>query len=645
MKSVDPFDIIVIFVYFLVMLGIGVYFRRINKGGKDYFTGGGMVPWWMSGISLYMGNFSAWIFTGAAGFAYATGLFTILYFSAGCVTYIFGTKLNAIRWRRTRSISPLEYTHTRFNIPTHQFMSWVVGINFTLSAGVQLASTCKLLAPVIGFDISFTVLLVGTVILVYTFLGGMWADSVMDVVQSAILLGTTFLIMPLSLGLVGGIEGLLEALPPISFDHTYNGVHYTEHWLVSMLIISCVGFASGGRQFYSVKDERSARRVGYFAAFLALSVPLVFGIPPLVAKVLWPSLAEVEFFRPYLDKNPQDLVFVGLVMKLLPHGMIGIFIAAMLGATMTTLSSVFNFVSSIYTRDIYRGLFHTELSDERMLKVGRRASLVIGTTVIGLAVFFVNSQFGIFNLMVAFFTLLNIPVTVPLAFGLVNRKVPRWSAVGAVAWGLIVGVTTRYVLGWDIGPQVYLAFAMTMGIFTTAHITADLYKRRRKMLAILCTLISLITGILFLNTIVVEPEPWRRIVALAASAVLGGSLFVFARLFSMQTEEDSHVVAEFFRRIDKPIDVANEVYGAGKKQVSTMPLIGKAVVLMGLMVSLVLLTGVAEEEYYKVLLLSGILIGFGAGMWFFGKRSEKRFAEEQSSAGARGITLEETGGS
>lgn len=631
MKTVNVFDISVIFAYFLVMLAIGVYFVRINKGGKDYFTGGGMVPWWMSGISLYMGNFSAWIFTGAAGFAYNTGLFTMLYFCVGIIAYIVGTKLNAVRWRRTRSISPLEYTHTRFNIPTQQFLSWVVATNFTLSGGVQLASTCKLLAPVIGFDISFTVLLIGTVILIYTFLGGMWADSVMDVVQWTILLSITLLVMPLSLQLVGGAQGLFDKLPPITFDHTYNGVRYTEHWLLGILIITITGFASGGRQFYSVKDEKSAKRVGYFAACLALSVPLLFGIPPLVAKVYWPDLAQVDFFRPFLDKNPQDLVFIGLVMKLLPHGLIGLFIAAMLGATMTTLSSVFNFVSSIYTRDIYLGLFHTQLSDERMLKVGRKASLVVGLIVIGLATFFVNSKFGIFNLMQAFFTLLNIPVTVPLAFGLINRSVPRWSAIGAITWGLIIGGTTRYVLGWDIGPQVYLAFIMTLGIFTTAHYTARMYKNNKAVLALTGGAVTIATCALFLNTMNVEYETWRAALSVASSIALGGSLFGFARLFAQQSEEDTRVVAEFFRRIDTPIDVAREVYGGGKRQVSTMPLVGKAVIVMGALVSFVTLSDLEPGDVKLVAILSGTLILFGSAMWFVGKRTEAKFEEERAA--------------
>lgn len=428
MKSINFLDISFIVCYFLIIMGIGLYFMKVNKGGKEYFTGGSMIPWWMSGISLYMGNFSAWIFTGAAGFAYNAGWFTILYFSVGWIAYLIGSGLTAAKWRRSRSISPLQYIQTRYNVTTQQFMSWVIATNFILSAGVQLASTCKLFAPIIGIDMTAIVLIIGSIVLLHNLLGGLWGDMAMDVVQGVVLLGITFIVMPLSLGLIGGVDGLFHAMPPLTFDHTYNGVHYTEHWLVAILIITTIGFASGGAQrFYSVKDEKSAKRVGKLAALLALSVPLVFGIPPLVAKVYWPDLAQVEFFKPFIGKNPQDLVFVGLVFELLPHGLIGVFIAAMLAATMTTLSTVYNMVSSIISHDVYKGVFKPDLSDKALLKAGRITSFFLGLIVMGLAMTFIHSTFGIFNLMQAFFTLFNIPVTVPIAFGLIFRRLPKWA--------------------------------------------------------------------------------------------------------------------------------------------------------------------------------------------------------------------------
>ena len=635
MKSVNTFDLVVVFTYFVIIMGIGLFFMKVNKGGKEYFTGGSMIPWWMSGISLYMGNFSAWLFTGAAGFAYSTGWFTTLYFACGPIAYLIGSSMTAAKWRRTRSISPLEYTLTRFNITTQQFLSWVIATNFTLSAGVQLASTCKLFAPIIGMDLTAIVLMIGGIVMLHNFLGGLWGDMAMDVVQGVILLGITIIVMPLSLHLVGGFGSLLDKLPSLSLNHTYNGVHYTEHWVLGMLIISTIGFASGGAQrFYSVKDEKSAKRVGRMAAVLALSVPLVFGIPPLVAKVYWPDLSQVEFFMPYVGKNPQDLVMVGLVMKLLPHGLIGVFIAAMLAATMTTLSTVYNMVSSIISHDIYKGMFRPNLNDQQLLKAGRIAALTIGLIVMALAVFFVNSKFGIFNLMVAFFTLFNIPVSVPIAFGLIFRRVPKWSAVGAISWGLIVGATTRYILGWDIGPQVYLAFAMTFGIFATSRWTGNLYQTNKKALFVISAVIAVALGALFSRALFESPlslEPHvQTTLAYISALVLGLSLFPFASLFAREKEEDKIVIGQFFKKIDTAVDVAKEVYAGGRRQVSTMPLVGRTIIFMGILVSMAYFTKLEQLEFIAVTAMVLILWGFGGTLWILGKRIEQRDARERA---------------
>ncbi len=629
MKAVNIYDYAVIGAYFVFMLAIGLYFMKINKGGKEYFAGGSMIPWWVSGMTLYMANFSAWTFTGAAGFAYTTGWFAILYFCTWSVSYFVGSQITAAKWRRTRSISPVEYTYTRFNFTTQQFLSLVISLNFTLSAGVQLAATTKLLAPVMGLDITTVTLVTGVVILLYTFMGGLWAVSITDVVQGVILLSITFIVLPLALGLVGGLENLINALPALTLDHTYNGVHYTEHWLVGIFIIMCLGTAAGAAQrFYSVKDERDAKRVGMLAGGLFLTVPFVFGIPPLVAKVIWPDLSQVDFFKPYIGNNPQDLVFIGLCLKLLPNGLIGVFLAAMLAATMSTLSSVYNMVSSILSRDVYQGWINPDTTDVGLLKVGRWFSVSIGLIVTALAVFFVNSQFGIFNLMQAFFTLLNIPVIVPIAFGLLFRRVPKWSAVSAIAWGLIVGATARYVLGWDMGPQVYLAFIMSSAIFIGSYRVGRLYEENRKLLYLLCLAVAIATAALFLNTIVGEGSLWQQMLAVAGSVALALSLYGFAHLFASETPAQREIIDEFFKKLDTPIDVAKEVFGAGKKQISTFPLVGGTTIVMGLLMSLIFFTDVSEAEVPVLAVMVVIMIAFGVFMWYFGKKSEIRSAAQ-----------------
>ena len=314
-------------------------------------------------------------------------------------------------------------------------------------------------------------------------------------------------------------------------------------------------------------------------------------------------------------------------MKFLPNGLIGVFVAAMLAATMSTLSYVYNMVSSIVSRDMVQGLFRPKTKDEELMKIGKIASVAIGTIVTSLAVLFISSQYGIFNMMQTFFTLFNIPVTVPLCFGLIFRRVPKWSAVGGIAWGLLAGLSGKYLLGYDIGQQVYLSFTMTFGIFATSFWTGHIYKTNRSLLVLISLLVTIAVGILYANTMQVEQTELLTALAWGVAGAFGVSLFLFARLFSLDSDEDRRMVAEFFKKIDTPVDVAKEVFGAGKIQVSAFPLVGGTMIVMGGLLSLIFLTDLRPQEQVIVGLLIAFMIIFGAAMWYFGKKSEIRSAE------------------
>jgi hypothetical protein len=245
-------------------------------------------------------------------------------------------------------------------------------------------------------------------------------------------------------------------------------------------------------------------------------------------------------------------------------------------------------------------------------------------------VFFVNSEFGIFNLLVAFFVLFNTPVTVPTAFGLVFRHVPKWSGAAAMTWGLVTGVVTRYILGWEIGPQVYLAFLMTFGVFVTSHWTGRLYEKNRAVLAVISLSMAFLLSWLFTSAAVTDLTMVQQVAGIIAGAGMGLSLFGFARLFASQTAEERQVLDEFFRKLDTPIDVAKEVFGAGKKQVSTFPLVGATVIGMGLLMSLIFLMDLTGAEESILGMIITLLVCIGGAMWYFGKRSEIRDANQYS---------------
>ena len=623
MRLAQPVDYIVLVFYFILMIGVGVYFSRFSRSVRDYFAGGNRIPWWVSGISLYMTNFSAWTFTAAAGFIYHSSWYGVIYISSGIVTYFIGALLTAKRWRRSRVLSPIEYTQTRFNRQTQQLLGWVISLNFILSAGAQLSATCKFLAPLFGIDLDLLIIITGVVILIYTFLGGLWGVMITDFLQFVILLSITLIVSPLSLSLIGGVKGLLEKSPALVFEHIYNNVHYDFHFLVAIYLIGIFGIASGASQrFYSVVDEKSALKVGILASILSFAQPLLFAIPPLVARIIWPDLTQVDFFKKFFQ--PNDLVYLAVALKFLPVGLIGLLMSAMLAATMSTLSSVYNYVGSIITRDIYLSLLNPSASEAKQFKFGRIISLVLGLIVIIEALIYIHSEFGIFNIMTTFFTLFNIPVIIPLTFGLISKRIPRWGAFLTIIWGLAVGAMARFVAGWSMGLQVYIAAISTFAVLMLSYKIRQLYLSKRKTLYFVSFIVSVFYLLIFALNITGEVVPAKIIILIVGSFALGFSL-VYSNRFIKEEPTDRDVIENFFKRIETPVDVVEEVYGKGEKEVSTFPLLGAIIILIGVLIPFLSFVGGSKRDIFIFFAVSVIYIIFGALMVYYGRKAEVKF--------------------
>ena len=641
MNILQTIDYVVIALYFVLMLAIGFYFLNRLTTTKDYFAGGNKIPWWTSGVSLYMTNFSAWIFAGAAGYVYFTGYFALIHFLLMAVAYYLGSQLTAARWRRSRVISPVEYTNIRYNLTTQQLFSYCIALVFILSAGVQLAAIGRLLAPTLGLDVSLIIIGIGVIILAYTFSGGLWAVNITDFVQFVILMAVSVVIVFLSLGLVGGPVELVRNLPPLSMNHVYNNVHYDGHYLIGLLLITTIGVAAGGAQrFYSVRDEQSAKKVGKLAAVLFLTFPFIFGVPPLVARVMWPDLSVVPFFEGQFQ--PMDLVYLAVSVEVLPAGLIGVFVAALLAATMSALSSVYNLISSIIVRDMYKDAFNPQASDQLIFRLGRYATIGLGLGTIGLALVFVHSETGIFNIMMAFFTLLNLPTAIPIAFGLIFKWIPRWGAFGSTVWGLYIGVLTRYLLDWSFGPQIYLVAVLSFVFFVGSGYLGQLYQRDRKRLILISTgfTVLLYAFLAFFNQ--AEPTLFLHIALPLLVALKGYSIYYFASLFARESESDREQVEDFFNRLYRPVDVAKEVYARGRKETSTFPLVGINTILIGLFILFMWIIPIQGTGSMSFVFLGVILTAFGGAMYYFGKRSEAvSWQKYQDEIEERGLDLEE----
>lgn len=437
------YDYAVLVFYFGYMLAISWVFRKFVTNLSDYFRGGGKAVWWMVGGSAFMAAFSAWTFTGAASKAYADGWPVMVIFVANAVGFVLNAVFFAPRFRQLRVITSVEAIRQRFGAVSEQVMMWLQIPLSTLQAAIHLNALGVFFAAIFGLDLTWTLLVTGTVVLFMTLVGGSWAVLAADFIQVLILMPVCAAVTVLAVLRLGGWDGFLAGLPA---SHLNLGEIFTKEflglWCAAMLlkqIISTNNLFEAGR-YLSVKDSRHARWAGYLGAALFVVGILIWFLPPMAARALQIDLAAVF---PTL-KSPDEASFIAISQVVMPVGMLGLLVSGIFAATMSGMDSGLNKNAGFFIKNFYQPLFRPRASETQLLKVGRLATFVLGVIVIGLAIRMAElKDLGLFLAMQRVSILVGVPVTVPLLLGLVIRHTPPWSAWSTVLVGffgsLIVG--------------------------------------------------------------------------------------------------------------------------------------------------------------------------------------------------------------
>ncbi len=552
LKSVAPVDFVVIGAYMLLMVGIGVYAMRFNRGASDYFKGGSRIHWLAAGLSSFMSGFSAWTFTGAAGLAYQHGLVAILLYVGNAATFLLGYFLFAQRWRRARIGTVMEYLVDRYDERTRQAFSWTTIFFQFFTGAAMLYGLALFVAPACGWPISWTILGCGAVILAYCVIGGLWAVVITDFLQAAILMPFTIVMFFASLAKVGGLSGLVAALPaestslalPPGFGWTY---------VVCWTVMTSFGYntAAMAQRYFSVEDERAARKIALLCFSLFLVGAFIWFVPPLAMRVLHPDLKAIW---PGLA-NPHESSYALAALTLLPSGLVGIMLAAMFSATMSSLSGVLNLHASIISRDIFPTLFPRRKGEPETLRVAWTATFAVGVVITVIALTMAAAGHSVFASMVTFNTVMSLAYGPPALLGLVVKRTPSWSGLAAFAVALAVGAVGSFALGWELVTNVLTVVPASVAVF-------------------------------FLSTLVPERRPDR----LAARD-------------------------ELFRRLDTAVDVAAEVDKSHDPTAQVFRFLSRATGLVGLLCVPLAFTAPAEQRATVVGYVA-ITLALAAGLAF-----------------------------
>ncbi|MET9148916.1 MULTISPECIES: sodium:solute symporter family protein [unclassified Streptomyces] len=464
----NSLDWAVLIGYFGVMVAIGLWSHRRVGDVSDFFTAGGRMPWWLSGISHHMSGYSAVLFTGYAGISYTYGVTSFVTWSFPIALGIaIGSKLFAPRVNRMRSrlhvASPLEYLKNRYNLPTQQALAWSGMLLKIVDVGAKWAAIATLLSVFTGISLDQGILITGAITAVYCTIGGLWADALTELGQFVIqLLAGVSMFVAVVLKLDDKGIGFLGAWDePALHGHGKPLVGpYGTVFLLAFLFIKLFEYNGGmlnqAQRYMATSSARQAERSARLSAALWLVWPAVLFFP------MWMSPLLVHAAKP--DGSDS---YALMTEQLLPHGLLGLVVVGFFSHTMAMCSSDANAIAAVFTRDV------APVLSRRARAWGTRGALVAArvTTVVFLGLSMaVATQVespafkDIITVVIKWVAGLMGPIAIPMMLGLLRpfRRSGPTAALTSWALGLLAFWLVNYPVDAHVDGGVPLQYQVSI---------------------------------------------------------------------------------------------------------------------------------------------------------------------------------------
>ena len=409
-------DLVIVLIYLAVLIFLGLFLGRTKKGtqksANDYFLAGNTLTWWAVGASLIAANISAEQFIGMSGTSYADGIATAAYELMAAVTLVvIGKFLLPIMLKRKIFTIP-QFLRERYNDGVGLAFSilWLflyVFVNLTSVAWLGALAIEQILGlqgavlEIGTFQISMRMVIILTLYIIagiYSIYGGLASVAWTDVLQVTFLVGGGLVTAIFALKAVGAGEGVLAGLHNVFTDLT-TGEHLNDSHLHLVIqqshgesaFANVPGIAAvvggvwltnlgywGFNQYIiqkglAAKSVQEAQKGLVFAGFLKILIPFIVVLPGVCAYYI--SLHPEAFPSLQGTINVADDAYPWLVRNFTPVGVKGLTFAALAAAIISSLASMFNSTSTLFTMDIYKKYIKKDADDKKLVNVGRLVSL------------------------------------------------------------------------------------------------------------------------------------------------------------------------------------------------------------------------------------------------------------------------------
>lgn len=437
--QMGPLDGLVLVCYLVTLLAIGGYVSYRQRSSKDLFLGGRSMGWFNVGLSIFGTNIGPTFLVATFGAGYTTGMVNANYeWMAWVFLMLLGMAFVPFYMLTGISTMP-QFLKKRFGNGCYTFYAIyslfgtvVLWIGGTLFAGGDI------LAQLIGRPFMDCVWLLAAVSASFTVLGGLVAVMITDAFQSILMIAgaaSLAVIAAIAVPDLGSLKDLVVRDSPAGY--TWKLLHPSgpSPWYAFALgypVLALWFWCSDQtvvQRVLGAKDLKAGQAGTLFCGFLKILPPFIFLVPGILCAALHPGIED--------DKD----VFLFMVRTYLPSGLVGLMVAVLMAAVISTLDSGLNSFSTVFTLDIYKRWIRPDASQSHIKVIGQLTTVVAALMAVGIAYYLNTVQGNLFNLFQSIIGYLAPPISAVFVLGAFWRRATTKAAIATLILGSIVSVT------------------------------------------------------------------------------------------------------------------------------------------------------------------------------------------------------------
>jgi solute:Na+ symporter, SSS family len=441
-------DYIIVLIFLVVMFYMGIIFYKWVGSSDDFYLAGRQLTPFILAAVIAATNVNLYSFVGQAGIAYKEGIPIIWQTWTGNMALVISGLFVIPIFRRLRIRTIPEFLEKRYSKGVRTFVAilWIFRLSFWL--GVVLYTAVIASQTISGYE-SFTawVLIFSVVVILYTILGGMWSVAFTDVIQFVLMLGSSLILLPLVMSAVGWWPGLTEKLPEGAMTLIKNTGTYDWKFIIAIFLLgiewACVDQGLLQRAFGS-ENTRSAAKGLVLAGIITTPFALLWILPGLAARVLFPDLANADSAVPLL------------ITSLIPNIVLGLVVVGLLSSQLSTISGNLNGVATIFASDVYENVINRKATDKDILKIARLITFIVGIGMI-LFTYLVPVLGGAVNAYLTIIAIMDMPLfVIAVIYGLLWKRVNWQGAVAGYIAGAISGIIGQFIYGLNFNVTTFI---------------------------------------------------------------------------------------------------------------------------------------------------------------------------------------------